>query len=1227
MRKRILLVFVALAAAIGLFTYFLSLPYLGTLAARALLASRIPDDRTLTFDEARIWLWTGELQLENPALSEAGRPRDDFIRADRLDLGISWWKLLHGNIVFHRLELHSPRIRVVHLGGNRYNFSSLFRAEPRLAEDPERKPVAVSIRDLLFRDATLGYRDPGRQIEGMLRQAEARIALATGPELEVDGTLRIPSGHVTLRQRPYPVRDAQAAFGFRGGRLAIERAAAGVGAGQVNLAGSVRSAADPVLALTFAARAPLRWVQDWTDRSAEGLLEARGRLEGPVSNLGGKGTLALPSGRFEGVALRDASARWRLERRTFQIEAVSARALGGQVAGSAWVGVASGPPFGVDATGKDVDLSHLERLPGFDRARWEGEGDVRLQLEGRGGEILTYRGALQAEAAGKVRRADARDEAIPVRAAADLSLDSGAFILDRLRAQIADSTAEAGGTFDLTGATDIWLRGLVRHPGRLARLAGAPGIESEPLIVTGSVRGTRGRFAVRATADSARATFRELAAVVEAGATFDGTLRFLDPPAGRPAIRGTGDLRIRQASLGRQDLGVVQAAYRLAWPPADRGGISVVIPSWSADLGIRGSARIEGRRYAFDARTDRLAFRELATLRDLPMTGALEARASKDLDEARAQADLTLHDVVFRGEPLGEARARLGIGPRDVLYQADLWDGSATLRGRTAFDPGLGTSAALRMTDAELSPILAIAAALTPGADPTHAAVPDRLATTGSIDLAGPLRRPPDLTGQVALSRLEIVYPDVSLRNRGPLRLSLREQGLTVERLALQGEGTELQVDGRLALEGPSSLQASGMVNLGWLERLFPAQFVDARGEATFRALFTGTWGAIDWRGLVEVDDGRFQARALPQPLEDVHGRIHLTPDGLVVESLSSQAGPGGLVVLDGIVRFVGMRPDQVRMGARGTNALVRLPGFQGFYDFNLLLAGTPDRTRLAGDVRVKRAVWTRDLPEAPDLLAPGRARLPVPTGFRTDLPYLRSTELLLAVQADEALHVDNNRLDVELRGDLLVRGTLAAPEVLGHVEVLSGEAYLAGQTYQVERARVDFLPPDWRDPQFDVVAAGTIRDREVRVAAHGTLTRFVLDLSSEPPLPQEDLLVLVTTGQTTGELAEAFGRGILPEVAGRLLGYLEVQAAERLAAGLRALTGLEELRLDPETGLRVGRRLTEQTVVRFAASLRGAPERILIVEHALTDDLDLTIRRDLAGPTYGSLRYRHDIR
>ncbi len=111
-----------------------------------------------------------------------------------------------------------------------------------------------------------------------------------------------------------------------------------------------------------------------------------------------------------------------------------------------------------------------------------------------------------------------------------------------------------------------------------------------------------------------------------------------------------------------------------------------------------------------------------------------------------------------------------------------------------------------------------------------------------------------------------------------------------------------------------------------------------------------------------------------------------------------------------------------------------------------------------------------------------------------------------------------------------------------------------------MERGDITFLDERRIVPSFDLQLNTEAGNYDVSIGVAGVPGETETTLTSEPALPEPDIMALLVTGRTLDEM-----RGEESEVAReQVLSYLTGRVGSKLGRGLERATGLSEVRIEP---------------------------------------------------------------
>ena len=504
---------------------------------------------------------------------------------------------------------------------------------------------------------------------------------------------------------------------------------------------------------------------------------------------------------------------------------------------------------------------------------------------------------------------------------------------------------------------------------------------------------------------------------------------------------------------------------------------------------------------------------------------------------------------------------------------------------------------------------------------------------TGSIVASGTLLSDDEdatlsdtISGRAEFSELAVQVQDVELRAENPLVVTFKPNEVTFERTRFTGTGTNITFGGTAALGpgGTQNLTVNGDLNLRFLSSASRNTFLS--GVARVAVAVGGTFEQPQVTGTASVQNASLALLLQNERLTatQINGSVRFNSNQATLESLTGRLG-GGRVSATGGALISGFQPTQFRLVARGENvtvpaaAFVTLPSFLGDLpttaDASVEIRGGPEGVIATGTVKVRRTEITEDIDLA-DLID-RRNEVPITSGV-TGAPgaagLFGPTTVDLTIQGQDALVVRNNLADMVGSLNLRVHGPIDAPVSSGRITASRGTVSFRNDRYEILRAIVDLPPRVEAPPVINLQAQSDIRGYRVTVTMSGPLSGGLqTTATSDPPLPQADVIALITTGNLSGgpegtsTLAQT-GLGTATSLLTDTLINAPVQKATD------KLFGLNRFEFDPVIAgrggqsptarLTVGRQVNRDLAITYSTNVTGESNQVIAVEYRVSDRL-----------------------
>ncbi len=186
--------------------------------------------------------------------------------------------------------------------------------------------------------------------------------------------------------------------------------------------------------------------------------------------------------------------------------------------------------------------------------------------------------------------------------------------------------------------------------------------------------------------------------------------------------------------------------------------------------------------------------------------------------------------------------------------------------------------------------------------------------------------------------------------------------------------------------------------------------------------------------------------------------------------------------------------------------------------DLDLRASGPLARLLLKGQVRLRNSAYSRSV-TLPDLFGAGGRRPPSAPGplFSLRKPPWRDLQFDVRIGSGSPVELRTNFARGAVRPELTLGGTGALPVLSGNVFVDPTRVSLPAGTLVFERGIVAFPPSGAGEPRIDLAGRTRLLGYDVTALVGGTVRSPEVTLSSIPPLPDDELLLLVLAGTPPG--------------------------------------------------------------------------------------------------------------
>ena len=487
------------------------------------------------------------------------------------------------------------------------------------------------------------------------------------------------------------------------------------------------------------------------------------------------------------------------------------------------------------------------------------------------------------------------------------------------------------------------------------------------------------------------------------------------------------------------------------------------------------------------------------------------------------------------------------------------------------------------------------------------------------------------LEGRLEFPQLELALKRLTLTQQEPSLINITSGQATVQRLSLAGTAGNVTASGTIGLVGDRRLDAKvdGALKVAALSVL--SEKVRTDGVASWKLGAHGSVTAPEFDGTLDLTDATIASADLRIAAVGINAHVDLAGSRMQLTRLTGEMN-GGTIDGSGSVTLANGTIGDVDLQFSAKDVAYDAPlDLRSLSSSTIRVNRRGDQFVVTGQVTINEAGLTTDINfdqglfaaiTAPKTLDLTEARNPV----------LERVRFAVDIDTGTPVTIDNNLARAEVDADLRIVGTPYEPGLTGRLTLAEGgQITLNARRYEVERGIITFVDERRIVPSVDLVLNTKASNYDVRIAVAGTPGKTETNWTSDPPLPEPDIMALVVTGRTVDEM-----RGEESEVARvQALSYLTGRLGSKFGRGLERATGISEVRIepvlianetDPTARLTVGQNVTDQVKLVYSTNLADSDDQIWVAEYDVTRRFQMRGVREREDDSY-RVDFRHDVR
>ena len=428
-------------------------------------------------------------------------------------------------------------------------------------------------------------------------------------------------------------------------------------------------------------------------------------------------------------------------------------------------------------------------------------------------------------------------------------------------------------------------------------------------------------------------------------------------------------------------------------------------------------------------------------------------------------------------------------------------------------------------------------------------------------------------------------------------------------------QGLRVSGSGRVPLTGSSiDVSVSGEAPLSLANRFLADRGTQVSGTVSLSASITGALQQPVIRGMFSTIGATVVDPEANIQLNDIAVMGAIDGEQVTLRSASAALSTGGRISASGTVSTNAAAgfPADLRIvldNARYVDGTMVIATVSG----NLAMTGALTRDPLlSGTINVDRAEIM-----VPENLAGGAAQIDVkhikpPKAVQETLRRARANDgtpvpqgrpsvvrLDINVSAPNQIFIRGRGLDAEIGGSVRLTGPVTNIQPVGAFRLIRGRLSILGQRITFDEGEVTLVGD--LDPFLNFVARSEGDDITVFITVRGRVSDLDISFSSQPTLPEDEVLARLIFKRSLGELSP-LQIAQLAAAAAELAGGSNTS----LLGSLRSATGLDDLDVvtdsEGNAAVRAGRYIRDNIYLGVEAGAKGTTRGTINLD--ITDDL-----------------------
>lgn len=378
------------------------------------------------------------------------------------------------------------------------------------------------------------------------------------------------------------------------------------------------------------------------------------------------------------------------------------------------------------------------------------------------------------------------------------------------------------------------------------------------------------------------------------------------------------------------------------------------------------------------------------------------------------------------------------------------------------------------------------------------------------------LKDPSSLNLKGVVRDLEFEYPGIDIEPiKKPIIVEVEDGALKNWSYEVSGKGFELTSLGKGDLRSQFSLSHDFKVDSSLFE-LVTDRVKKSSGMVAGNYLILGKNNSLSHFLSLKAKSLAFKVKDLPGLFSNFNLDLNLDNNLVRINSAGGEYGNGS-VFTDGTVRLKFPFPE-VKLDVNIERS--RFPLFKKsgvVVSGDLQLRGKELPYDLKGNLAIIQGEVVEEMSDlASSAINNDSYQRFIPVGFlEGNVSFINSD---IGITSFSPIKIRNGLIDVGLGGNLKIFGSVSSPRINGELDIQNQENkfLFKGHEFILNEGVIRFIDQARKEsPELRFSGVARINEYDVYISLNGPADNLAVDMSSNPPLVQEDILSLLTLGVT----------------------------------------------------------------------------------------------------------------